>query len=112
MFAWGEDLSGWLNEPTLDNYAISLVWLLVAHLSFLNMMISISGTVFSETSDEWESGDMEIKNELILYCERMSFWNHWKEDAHRKNIIYVEEDHERPDAEVTEQVDNILEHTS
>ena len=48
-FTWGEDISGWLDATDRKPEFISAIWLLVAHISFLNLMISISGAVFGET---------------------------------------------------------------
>ena len=69
-------MSGWLDESNTNAGIVNVVWLLVANIAFLNLMISISGAVFGETADGWESGDMEVKNELILYCERLYFFNY------------------------------------
>jgi len=72
-------------------------------------MISISGTVFGECCEQWEAGELEIKNELILYCERIYIWN-WnrhEKGSQRKHIIYVETDLDRPDMDVEEKVDAV-----
>jgi hypothetical protein len=36
---------------------------------FFNLTISISGAVYGETQETWEATEIEIKNELVLYCE-------------------------------------------
>ena len=104
-FTWGEDLSGWLDASSNSSGLIDVIWLLIANVCFLNLMISISGAVFGETAENWESGDMEIKNELVLYCERLylpfNYWND-EEGQKRQHIVYVEEDHDRPDKEVSD----------
>ena len=72
-------------------------------------MISISSSVFAETEEGWESGDIEVKNELIVYCERLYIFNYFCNSIGNlhKHIIYVEEDHERPGAEIDDKVDEI-----
>jgi len=64
---WGEDLTGWLyNEPSHSWKLINIMWSLLAFLVFVNIMIAVSGAVFSETREEWVQGDLEVKNEFIL----------------------------------------------
>ena len=125
-FTWGEDISGWLEPPDSKPEIISAIWLLIANICFLNMMVSISSAVFGETQDNWVAGEMEVKNELILQCEylcaatctgrkpdgsrrcKLNYFNH-EEGMLHKHIIFVEEDQERPDAEVEEKFDAIQE---
>ena len=96
-FTWGEDISEWLvgfqNMFYIDIF-VSLSWLLMANIVFFNLMIAVSGSEFEETLEYWEEGKMALKNELILYSERLYFWNWFnhKQGKRRKHIIYVEAD--------------------
>ena len=70
---------------------------------FFNITISISGAVFGKTQENWEAEDLQIKNELVLYCEQIYIWN-WKNDSQneRKHIIYVEADEDHPSEKMQE----------
>ena len=70
---------------------------------FFNITISISGAVFGETQENWQAEDLQIKNELVLYCEQIYIWN-WKNDSQneRKHIIYVEADEDHPSEKMQE----------
>ena len=104
QFTWGENLSGWLEFPDGTPRMFSMIWLLVTHIVFLNLMISVSGAVYGEMCENWTAKSMSTKNELILYCERlyafscttgkreMNYFINDDEGKYMKYILYVEND--------------------
>lgn len=61
-FAWGEDLSGWLDMlgkgSSLVQTIIQLCWLLFAYVVMNNIMIAIGSDVYDTTKNEWQQGDV------------------------------------------------------
>ena len=77
-FTWGEDISGWMDglaTKYVSDVMLTIMWLLMANIVFINLMIAVSGSEFADTMENWEEGKLALKNELILYCERLYFWN-------------------------------------
>jgi hypothetical protein len=53
----------------------NLCYLLLAQFIFLNLMIAVGVTVFSETKSDWRALSLEVKNEFIIHVECLMICN-------------------------------------
>jgi hypothetical protein len=98
-FSWGEDPSGWLGDflsagTVSVKPVITLLWLLLAHVVYFNIMIAIVGDVYGATKGSWTQGELEMKNEFVVMTEKLLFWRRCTkkcifENNARRHLIFV-----------------------
>lgn len=108
----GSDTDSWMNEVEhFHERMFRLWWLLLANVCYLNIMIAISGEIFSENKEEWAQGDLSIKNEFVVQCEKLFFWRRYQ--AHGlHHLVFIEEDTIQDDDPLDEKFDNIKDKVS
>ena len=78
---------------------VTLLWLLLAHVVYFNIMIAIVGDVYGQTKERWSQGELEMKNEFVVSAEKLLFWRRCcfskkciSENNIRHHLIFVQAD--------------------